>query len=233
MSVTAGAPGLPPGRCTVLEIGDSIGNDIGWGLTRQLPTSSGVGLVQTDRSATGLANPTSFDWTVQLPVYLDQYHPNLVIVCIGGNDQQGMEVDGSAVQFPSGAWQAAYLARVAEIVGEVHRSGALLVWVGLPVMRQPSYSQGAGILNDLYRRGTATAPGAVFLPTWSLLGGPTGTFHSTALVNGRPAGLRDPDGIHLSFSGENVAATYLVREIATRFHVQLEPSDPSDITGWG
>ena len=64
LSVSVGAPVVPVGSCTVLEIGDSLGNDLGWGLARELPTGSSVNLVQLDKSATGLANTGYYDWTL-------------------------------------------------------------------------------------------------------------------------------------------------------------------------
>jgi hypothetical protein len=51
-------------------------------------------------------------------------------------------------------------------------------------------------------------------------------------VNGNPENLREPDGIHYSFTGEDVIATYVIDEIASIFHVQLAPTNPAVITGW-
>ena len=49
LSLSGGAPVLPVGSCTVLEIGDSLGNDLGWGLARELPSGSSLHLVQLDK----------------------------------------------------------------------------------------------------------------------------------------------------------------------------------------
>ena len=50
------------GHCTVLEIGDSLGNDLGWGLARELGGERGLTLVQADRSSTGLVTTWFYDW---------------------------------------------------------------------------------------------------------------------------------------------------------------------------
>jgi hypothetical protein len=216
----------------VLEIGDSLGNDLGWGLARVLPTGSGLQLDQLDTSATGLVNTSFYDWPTRLEADIAQYHPQLVIVSLGGNDEQGMVQDGSVLQFPTAAWQDAYLARVDQIINEATADGAFVLWVGLPIMQQPSYSQGIATLNSLYQEAASLSPRASFISTWSLFANPAGDFASTAMVNGVAATLREPDGIHYSLAGENVIATYVTEEIASIYHVQLVPGSPSSITGW-
>jgi uncharacterized protein len=231
LSLSAGAPVLPVGTCTVLEIGDSLGNDLGWGLARELPSGSSLNLVQLDKSSTGLANTGFYDWPTELETDLGLYHPQLVLICLGGNDEQGMEVDGSAVQFPSPAWTAAYLTRVRQLISEAAASGALVMWVGMPVMEDPDYGQGMEILNSLYQQGVRADPNAAFVSTWQLFSD-QGAYEAVADVNGSPEDLREPDGIHYSFTGEDVIATYVLREMASIFHVQLAPTNPAVITGW-
>ncbi|MGO8863110.1 MAG: DUF459 domain-containing protein [Acidimicrobiales bacterium] len=231
LSLSAGAPVLPVGSCTVLEIGDSLGNDLGWGLARELPSGSSLNLVQLDKSATGLANAGYYDWPTELETDLGLYHPQLVLICLGGNDEQGMEVDGSAVQFPSSAWTVAYLTRVRQLIREAAASGALVMWVGMPVMEDPDYSQGMEILNSLYQQGVRADPNAVFVSTWQLFS-EQGAYQPVADVNGIPENLRESDGIHYSFTGEDVIATYVIDEIASIFHVRLAPTKPAVITDW-
>lgn len=233
LSIGSAVPPSPVGRCTVLEIGDSLGNDIGWGLARLLPSGAGLNLVQADRSATGLANTGLYDWPARLPALLQQYHPQLVLVCLGGNDEQGMEVNGSAVQFPTQAWKAAYLARVSRVVHEATSSGAFVMWIGMPVMQQLTYSEGMQVLDALYQQGAGADAAGAFVSTWSLFSNPAGVYQSHAYVGGTWSDLRQADGIHFSFTGENVIATYVIRQIASLYHVQLSTGAPAVITSWG
>jgi hypothetical protein len=220
------------GQCTVVEIGDSLGNDLGWGLARQVVPTSGLNLIQLDTSATGLANSSFYDWPAQLAVDLRQYHPQLVLVCVGGDDEQGMKVDGASVQFPTPSWQTAYLARVRQVISEATASGAYVLWIGMPIMQQPSYSQGMQILNALYQEGVTSEANATFVSTWSLFSNPRGVFQSDAVVNGAWTALRQSDGIHYSLAGEDVLATYVLGKMASIYHVLLAPADPSVINSW-
>ena len=230
-SLAASAVSAPVGQCTVLEIGDSLGNDLGWGLQREVSPGSGLRLIQMDKSASGLANTSFYDWPAQLAVYLRQYHPQLVLVSLGGDDEQGMWVNGSAVQFPSPAWQSAYQGRVRQIAREATASGAYLLWVGMPVMQPSYYNQGIEILDSIFRTVVPTLPNATFVSTWTLFANPQGAFQADAKVNGQSAALREQDGIHYSYVGENVVATYVLREMAQIYHVQITPRDPAVITG--
>lgn len=230
-TLTPGAQVTPVGHCTVVEIGDSLGNDLGWGLQRHVTAASGLTLHQLDRSATGLANTSYYNWSTTLASAMVQYRPDVVLICLGGNDEQGFEVAGTAVHFGTSAWRTAYLARAQQLVQEATSAGAEVVWVGLPVMQDAGYGAGIETLNGIYQQAVDASPMGVYVGTWSLFAGPSGAFRSRGLVNGQPATLRQPDGIHLSLSGEDVVATYVLRTFAAAGHINLVPTDPAVITG--
>lgn len=231
-SLSPGTAPAPVGSCTVLEIGDSLGNDLGWGLAGHVGPSSGLDLVQLDRSATGLANSSFYNWPAELAVGLSEYHPQLVLVSLGGNDEQGLDVDGSAVEFLTPAWESAYVDRIQQLVSEAAASGAYVMWVGLPVMEQHSYSAGIETLNSLYQQALAQTPTASFVSTWSLFANPQGLFQTQAVVDGTATALRQSDGVHYSEAGEAVIATYVINQMAQIYHVHLAPIAPAVITSW-
>lgn len=223
----------PVGHCTVLEVGDSLGNDLGWGLAREVAPTSGLRLVQLDKSASGLAHPSFYDWPTQLAAALPRYRPQLVVICLGGDDLQGMEVNGAAVQFGTQSWTAAYVARAHQLAAEATRAGAFVLWVGMPVMRPAVYDRGMEQLDTDFQAAIAGLPAARFLSTWALFAGPSGQYQANAVVNGSQTGLRESDGIHLSLVGENVVATYVLQQMATIYGVRLAPTAPATITSSG
>lgn len=232
LSLTSRPAVAPVGHCTVLEIGDSLGNDLGWGLQRHLSPASGLHLIEADVSSTGLVDRSFYDWPAHLATDLHRYHPQLVLASLGGNDEQGMVIDGSVQAFGTSAWQRAYLAKVTALVREATDAGAYVLWVGLPVMQQPGFSAGIATLDTLYARAAATDRYATYLSTWELFSRPGVGFAAAAEVNGASAQVREPDGVHYGYAGEDVVATYVIRHLAASFHVRLAPQSPAVITGW-
>jgi uncharacterized protein len=214
------------GHCTVLEIGDSLGNDLGWGLARELAGVPGLHLIQEDKSSTGLTATWFFNWPHHLSADLRRYHPNLVIVCLGANDEQALAVKGVSRAFGSSSWASVYRTRIRRVTSLATAAGSYVLWVGLPIMEPAQYRRGVNFLNAQYRAVVPTIPGAAFQPTWDLLADAQGNFRAGGSVNGVQSALRAPDGIHFTVVGENVFATFVARQIATIYHVPLAPREP-------
>ncbi|MGH9122549.1 MAG: hypothetical protein ACRDYC_11520, partial [Acidimicrobiales bacterium] len=143
LALVAKGPPAAPGQCTAIMVGDSLGEDVGFGLEHNIAASSGLTLYQLARSDSGLAVPAFFNWPVELQTYLTQYKPQLVVICLGGNDQQGMVANGRSVQFGTPAWNTEYINRIRTLVSEATTTGAYVMWVGLPVMQQTTYDSGS------------------------------------------------------------------------------------------
>lgn len=218
------------GHCTVIEIGDSLGNDLGWGLARELASTPALKLVQKDKSASGLVTSWFYNWPEHLKILLAQYHPDLVVVCVGADDEQGLEVNGHTYGFDSPQWRTRYTTLIRQIDTMITGAGSYVLWVGLPVMAPTSYREGVVALNLLYRSVAETVPGVTYLPSWDLFANAQGQYQSAAPVNRVRSVLRAPDGIHLSYVGENVFATFVANQVAAIYHVRLEPSQPASIT---
>jgi hypothetical protein len=99
-------------------------------------------------------------------------------------------------------------------------------------MQPAGYSQGMVTLNSLFQKGVTAEANATFVPTWDLFSNPQGLFQAQAKVDGVENTLREPDGIHFSSAGEDVVATYILREIGRIYHVSVAPIDPAVITAW-
>ena len=218
-------------RCRILEVGDSIGAELGWGLQREIGSVPGLDLVTAALSSTGLAATWFYNWPAHLKHLLAKYRPNLVVVCLGANDQQGMSRSGHAVSFATMAWRDAYRGNIDQILGLARHAGAYVLWVGLPMMRPTSYNRGVTLLNSLYAEQVRQSPGAVFVSTSALLATPAGGYRASARVGSHVEVLRASDGVHFSVVGEDIVSTYVVKAIAASFHVLLVASHPMGING--
>ena len=169
---------------TILEIGDSLGTDLGGGLGLQLSKSPNVTLIQKSKSETGLANGWFYNWPIHLRQFVAQYHPQLLIVFLGGNDEQGMVVNGHAAAFNTLAWREQYQKNIAQVMNEATSKHCAVLWVGMPIMNPNGYRQGIQVINSLFQKVALTKANVTFLPTWDLMANAKGQFQFSARVNG-------------------------------------------------
>ena len=219
------------GHCTILEIGDSLGNDLGWGMVREFGSTSGHRLEQLDRSSTGLTTPWFYNWPLRERQFLSQYHPQLVLITFGANDEQGLKVNGHVFAFASAPWVKAYRAIVTKTAQMATKVGAYVLWVGMPVMAPNGYRQGMALINSIDATVASSVPGMTFLPSWSLFANSQGQFENAAQIGPTRQLLRQSDGIHLSGVGEDVWATHVTQEIGSIYHVRVIPTSPMIIKG--
>ena len=141
-------PVTAPRTGPVLEVGDSLGIDLGWGLQQEL-AGSGHEFIDAALGDTGLAEPSFYDWPRHLAAEAAEYRPGLVVVFLGANDVENLYVDGQYHPFGSRGWAATYGQRVADTMEQAITAGARVLWVGMPPMANSSFSAKNG---DLERR---------------------------------------------------------------------------------
>jgi hypothetical protein len=229
-TVASHAP-LALGRCRVLEIGDSLGDDLGFGLYKELGKTHGLTLLVKDKTSTGLSASWSYNWPQHFANFLSEYHPNLVVVVFGANDEQALNVHGVSQPFGSPGWRVAYEARVRRIDRMATKAGSYVLWVGLPIVQPNGYRQGLNALDAIYQQVTTSIPGVTFQPSWSLFATKGGDYRGGAMVNHQSDGLRLSDGIHFNSTGELVWGTFVARQLASIYNVKIRPRSPMTIDG--
>lgn len=218
------------GVCTILEIGDSLGTDLGGGLYHQLEHSPRVRLVLEGKSSTGLSNSGFYDWPRHLKTFLAQYHPQVTIMLLGGNDEQGIIVNGRAAAFDTPAWRDQYARNVAAMMDEATKAGSAVLWIGMPIMYPNGYRQGMQVINSIFASVAAGKPRVTFFPTWKLFASSSGKFQYDAKVDGVLQAIRTADGIHPTAVGQNVLATYVVEELKSLYRLRVSPAFPEVFT---
>ncbi|MGD0440249.1 MAG: DUF459 domain-containing protein [Acidimicrobiales bacterium] len=208
---------------TILDVGDSLGEDLGLGLGYTMGTNRLVRIVQDAHGDSGLARPDYYNWPAVLDSELAEYHPQIVTILIGGNDAQNFLVDNEPVVFGSAQWHTIYSQRVALMMEETLKAGAKMLWVGLPIMQDPSFAASMQMLNAIYKVQAALHPGVTFFPTWKLFSNAEGQY-SAYLTNssGQTVLARDADGVHIAPPGGcDIIALAVVKEIEAVWHVHL------------
>ncbi len=220
---------LPPVRqpsashpLVLLKIGDSLGEELGYGLTDVVGPTRDVRILQEAVGDSGLARPDFYNWPLHLAEELRSFHPSAVVVLLGADDGQNFLDNGTVVQFGSARWHAVYSGRVAQMMAEATGAGAHVLWVGIPIMSSPSFSAEMEKMNAIYAAEASRHPGVTFLSTWALFANAHGSY--SAYLPG-PSGqsvlMRNPDGVHFSRAGEDRLATAVVAAMDRAWHVHI------------
>ena len=211
---------------TLLSIGDSIGEDLGFGLGDVFSTDPDVRVVQEALEDTGLARSDYYSWPAALEADLRQYHPEIVVVMLGANDMQSFSIgNGRYLSFSVTAvpWWQAYAARVALVMEEATSAGAHVMWVGLPPMGAGS-AVPVGFpqkLNGVFYAEARSHPGVAYFPASRVLADKHGGFVLYMSINGSIEQIRSTDGVHLLPAGYDMLAQALVQPMERAWHVNL------------
>lgn len=226
-TVSTWPPPIPPPTrahpLQMLDIGDSIGDDLGLGLGDVFTNDPYVNLLQKAVIDTGLARPDYFNWPAHLAADLRQYHPQVVVVMMGANDDQAMLTpSGAAVSPGTAAWDGLYRQRIRLVMQEAVDAGAHLLWVGLPPLAGTAVNSAfAKHVNAMAQQEAASIPGVTYVSSWATLGGPGGSFVQYKRIDGNILQIRYSDGVHLAPSGYDLLASALLGPMQHAWHISL------------
>ena len=193
----------------ILVIGDFLANSLGDGLTAAFETSPNVVVENRNSVASGLVREDHYDWQAQLPTFIDEIKPAMVVVMIGANDRQQMAINGTREKFRTEAWLKEYEIRAAKLAAAVRSRNLPLLWVGLPAFQSPSMTADALQFNGLFRTQVERA-GGEFIDVWDGFVDENGKFVITGSdVNGQQVRLRNSEGMNLTRAGRRKLAFYV------------------------
>ncbi len=210
--------------------GDSLIIDTGYALQRAAlatPVIRSVGGVD-GKIGTGLDRPDIFNWFLEIRSELKALHPNAVVLGFGGNDDKqymtGLPAGVTITEFNDPAWRREYARRVGGLIDLVNRAGAYVVWVGLPITRDPAQTARFDAINGVVAQEIDKRPGgAVYLDTYSLLAAPNGGFAQyLTTLSGEVQDVRAPDGVHFSPAGAAIVARQVLKDL----------NEAYDLTSW-
>ena len=180
------------------------------------------------RIASGLERPDVFNWFGRVAEVMRKEQPRAVVLMFGGNDDhgfmtglpEGRELDG----FGSGSWTTEYRKRVGGIMDTVTRSGAYLVWIGLPITNDRDQTARFDTINAVVQSQAANRPGRVsYLDTYFFFAGDDGGYAQfVENDSGRLVQMRADDGVHF----ERPAGDLIARQVLRRLNQHF------DLTSW-
>lgn len=213
----------PPVERVLVVGASSIQYHLGAELERRFEAYRGVSVERFGKLGTGLARPDILDWPKEIARRMAAFRPDLVVIQLGGNDAQRLELGrGRAATFGTVEWDAEYGRRVEALVRPIRERGADAVVVGLPVMQSPRFSQRVERLNVVTERAT-TAAGGRHLTTWDLAADESGQYRVEVSWRGETGLMRLPDGVHYTRLGARFAAERIAWRLERQY--RLLPRD--------
>ena len=202
-----------PNAAKILVVGDAIAEGVASGLSREFERDPMIDVVNRVNARSGLVRNDFFDWATNLPVYLDNEKPHLVVVLFGHNDRQNFINAGSQIAFRSQAWENVYSSRIATLVRLVRERRLPVVWVGLGPAADSSISNDHMYMNHIYED-VAVVNGGAFVDIWQPFSGESGDYISVGPdKNGQSVSLRAADGLLYTNAGYDKIAFFVARPI--------------------
>lgn len=223
---TAATPGKRPAASAaaatrrILVVGDSLSISLGEQLEHALAGAPGVDFTRDGTRSTGLTRPELLDWPARLRELTAKMVPDVAVIMLGANDAMPLTAaDGSRTYFENPAWIEAYAAKARELVDICKQAnpGAVIFWVGVPSMGEPSLGAGVKQINAALAAMCA-ATGCHFISTEAAFSDSEGRFtrHARDAATGEAVPIRTADGVHLTDSGSRLLAGVVLKSLTDR-----------------
>jgi uncharacterized protein len=162
---------------------------------------------------TGLSRPDFFNWPAQLDAQMKARDPDVVVFMAGSNDDQSLQSpDGHTYRDYTEQWKFEYSRRVAAVMDQVAATGRVIVWVGIPAIRDPNRTNGYRLINALVKTQADARRDAYFIDPYPLFVDKNGNYQQYLPDDaGNLVKMRADDGIHLERAGGDRLARATLR----------------------
>ncbi|MBI1384591.1 MAG: DUF459 domain-containing protein [Rhizobiales bacterium] len=196
-------PGGEAGPRRILIIGDSLGGQLYIGLYEAYRGDKTVKIDRLTKISSGMVRDDFYDWNKAAEEIAERERADIVIMMLGGNDNQPIRVEGQRYRekLLTDLWKETYAARVEALIRSFTSRGARFYWVGMPIQKNARDDAVGQAINGIFSAESAKA-GSGYIDTYELFSGPGGTYvtHLTDDQGNRKL-MRESDGMHFSNSG--------------------------------
>jgi hypothetical protein len=193
----------------IVVVGDSLGEGVWSSLYWRFYGTREVKVINAAKAATGF-NRTPYEDSL---VLAGGQAARLAVVMTGANDAQNawpLREGGAVGVFGTPGWAPLYRQRMDRFFDAAKARDTTVIWVGMPVMRDPGFERRMAVVREAQREACA-ARGITYLDLVPTSVDETGAY--TAIKKddqGRVRAFRGDDGVHLTIYGsERVAEIVL------------------------
>lgn len=199
----------------LLVTGDSLSTYVGYQLANDVNHKVKVTLKSYD--GTGLTRPDFFNWQLAAERLSSQYHPQAVVVVLGGNDGWNMTHDGKYLPWGSQGWITEYARRVAVVARTFLDHGAQRVyWAGPPTAASAKWNGIFRDLNEAVAMAVRATPGARYVNLYQGTA-VNGRYTQVMTIDGKRVNTRQSDGIHFSLAGSQLPAELFLASLQREY----------------
>jgi lysophospholipase L1-like esterase len=190
----------------LLVTGDSLAMPTDVEIARRL--AGDVEVVRDPHVGTGISKPGPVDWGKLSTNQVADEEPDAVVVFIGANDGFPIPVAGGKdVECCGPDWAAAYADRARRMMDTYRRDGAARVyWLTIPTPRDDDLAEITRAVNAAIDVASVPWRAQVRVIDLGEVFTPDDRFRSSIEVDGSEEIVREPDGLHLTPKGAEVAA---------------------------
>ncbi len=195
----------------LLATGDSMIQYLDTALDRKLSTR----VISDAQIGTGISKPLQLDWPRHAGEQARRWSPGATVVFLGANDGFDMRTPkGERAPCCGRAWRIEYARRAAAMMRTYARGDAAQVfWLTLPQAREGFFRRVYPAVNAALRRAARTQPGRVTLIRLNKVFTPRGRYRDTMTWRGKRITVRQRDGIHLTPTGADIAASLVLKRL--------------------
>lgn len=189
----------------LVVVGDSLGEGVWGSLYWRFHSTREVRVINAAKAATGF-NRTPYEDSL---TFAGGQAAQLAVVMTGANDAQNawpLQEGGAIGVFGTPSWAPLYRRRMDRFFDAAQARGATVIWIGMPVMRDPGFERRMAVVREA-QRAACEARGITYLDLVPASVDASGAYTEIKKDDkGRWRTFRGDDGVHLTVYGSEWVA---------------------------
>ncbi|KQZ86955.1 hypothetical protein ASD64_05685 [Mesorhizobium sp. Root157] len=241
-SIQRSAPAEPPPKPVVeklpdaraiLVVGDFMAGSLANDLEAVFAENAAVRVVDRSKGSSGFVRDDFYNWPAEIGALLEAEKPAAVVVMLGSNDRQQLQIGDVREPPLSEAWTKEYEKRTVAFGKQISSTKVPFLWVGMPAFRSAKMTSDMLAFNEIYRA-SAEQIGGEFVDIWDGFVDENGAFITRGPdINGQPVTLRADDGINLTRAGKRKVAFYTEKPLLKILGLTSPTATISSLTPMG